>query len=201
MQRDEDKNTTLPSLSCHREPRGRSCHNTHPILSELRRTNLDSFKVIILNSQVFNFKYHLDLCCKLCWFFIFRSYILLLLPSWWMQYMEHFGISTHNFTVAHVSKSFCSVDSQISLPLKFQAEPHTGNLKQVCVTKTIALNIGFIFNIGGSKQTPSLSFILKDMRTLSHFPTRKKPCILLVIVKSKHCPGFFKSCIFCIFPQ
>lgn len=94
--------------------------------------------------------------------------------------MEHFGISTHNFTVAHVSKSFCSVDSQISLPLKFQAEPHTGNLKQVCVTKTIALNIGFIFNIGGSKQTPSLSFIVKDMRTLSHFPTRKKPCILLV---------------------
>lgn len=76
---------------------------------------------------------------------------------------------------------FCSVDSHTSLPLKFQAEPHTGNLKQICVPKTVALDIGFIFNIGGSKKTSSLSFIQKDMRTLSHLPTGKKFCILLFL--------------------
>lgn len=138
---------------------------------------------MILNSQVFNFRYQLDLCYKLCWPFICKSYILLLPTFWWMQCMEHFGIRIHNFTVAHFSKSFCSIDSHTSLPLKFQAEPHTGNLKQVCAAKTVALHSRFIFNIGGSKQTSSLSFIQEDINSPPH---RKKKsvfyyfCILLV---------------------
>lgn len=95
--------------------------------------------------------------------------------------MEHFGINTQNFTVAHFFKSLCCTDSHTSLPLKFQAEPHTGNLKQICASKTVALDIGFILNIGGSKKTLSLSFIQKDMRTLSHLPTGKKFYILLFL--------------------
>lgn len=96
--------------------------------------------------------------------------------AFWDQHTQ-----LHSF--AHFSKSFCPIDSHTSLPLKFQAEPHTGNLKQVCAAKTVALHSRFIFNIGGSKQTSSLSFIQEDINSPPH---RKKKsvfyyfCILLV---------------------